>query len=164
MQSRLGLLESLAAFPVLLVPCFISALKLIDLCHPLYRLRLFRGWIFLLPALPLFANASYVFLCLLKIVYACSNFHIALRGSTIHWPSPGHQRCWASSNTLRNSLRRARDRQAPSSSLQARRSALNGPQKSVALRPACLYGAPRLRQPLAHLFDETRVGFHPQPL
>src|SRR5215218_11352780 len=112
MQLRLGLLESLAAFPVLFVPCFISALKLIDLCHPLYRLRLFRGWIFLLPALPLFANATYVFLCLLKLVYACSNFHIALRGSTIHWPSPGHQRCWASSNTLRNSLRRSRDRQA----------------------------------------------------
>src|SRR5215217_1861634 len=89
-QSRLGLLESLAALPVQLGPRFVSALELIDLCHPLHRLGFFRGWIFLLPVLPLFANATYVFLRLVKLVYGRPNLLVSLLGFVIHRSSPGH--------------------------------------------------------------------------
>src|SRR5215210_1559727 len=88
MQPRLGLLKAPAAFQVKFVPRFISELKLFDLRHSLYTLRLFRGWVFLLPTLPLFANTTYVFVCLVNLVYGRSNLHVSRRRFTMHWPSP----------------------------------------------------------------------------
>src|SRR5215210_8825197 len=88
MQPRLGLLKAPAAFQVKFVPRFISELKLFDLRHSLYTLRLFRGWVFLLPELPLFANTTYVFVCLVNVVYGRSNLHVSLRRFTMHLPSP----------------------------------------------------------------------------
>src|SRR5215213_5449978 len=88
MQPRLGLLKAPAAFQVEFVPRFISELKLFDLRHSLYTLRLFRGWVFLLPTLPLFANTTYVFVCLVNLVYGRSNLHVSRRRFTMHWPSP----------------------------------------------------------------------------
>src|SRR5918998_2611196 len=92
LQLLLGLLKSLAPFNVRFVPLFTSALKLFDLRHALYTLRLFRARVFSLPALHLFAGATRVFDCLVKLVYGCSNLRVFLRGSTTHWPSTGHWR------------------------------------------------------------------------
>src|SRR5919112_2150191 len=92
MKPRLGFLEPCAAFPVLLVPRIIAVLESVDLRHTPYALRLVWGWILLLPALPLFANATHVFLRLVKLVYGRPNLLVPLLGFVIHRPSPGHRR------------------------------------------------------------------------
>src|ERR671917_1811023 len=88
MKPRLGFLEPLAAFPVLLVPRIIAVLESVDLRHAPYALRLVWGWILLLPALPLFANAAHVFARLVKLVNGRPNLLVSLLGSVIHRASP----------------------------------------------------------------------------
>src|ERR671917_106518 len=92
MKPRLGLLEPLAAFPVLLVPRIIAVLESVDLRHAPYALRLVWGWILLLPALPLFANATHVFVRLVELVYGRPNLLVSPLGFVVHRPSPGHRR------------------------------------------------------------------------
>src|SRR5919107_44635 len=108
MKPRLGGLEPCAAFPVLLVPRIIAVLESVDLRHAPYALGLVWGWILLLPALPLFANATHVFARLVKLVYGRPNLLVSLLGSVIHQPSPGHRR-----PRLRCSARPPRDHPTP---------------------------------------------------
>src|SRR5918993_4406343 len=95
MKPRLGFLEPCAAFPVLLVPRIIAVLESVDLRHAPYALRLVWGWILLLPALPLFANATHVFLRLVKLVYGRPNLLVSLLGFVIHYLSALH---WSSAS------------------------------------------------------------------
>src|SRR5919107_4945790 len=124
MKPRLGFLEQLAAFPVLLVPRFISVLESVELRHTFYAVGLGWGWILLLPALPLFANATYVFVRLAKLVYGRSNLLVSLLGFLIHRPSPGHRRFCILPYVITPRVACAAlvwGRQAPSNALQATR-------------------------------------------
>src|SRR5919112_2536968 len=91
MKPRLSGLEPCAAFPVLLVPRIIAVLESVDFRHALHALWLVWGWILLLPALSLFANATHVFLRLVELVYGRPNLLVSLLGSVVHQSSPGHR-------------------------------------------------------------------------